>query len=547
MIDQLHVQNVALIQDASLEFSDGLTVLTGETGAGKTALLGALKLLIGERADSSFIREGTEELLVEGQVFSPDDPDGHVVRRRLSRLGRGRIDIDGQMASVRELASGIGSTVDLCGQHEHQRLLSPSAHLELLDGWAAQEIAPAKEKFCEALAAARAAAQELERVQTAVQESTSRLDEAQFVLARIDEVDPQAGELDQLQTTLDLAEHAESLFTSVEAAYEALSDDDAALDQFAQALTNLEAAARYDASLATKIDTLRSSLLDVEDVAHELRDYRSSMEFDPAQLNAMQTRMSRLQGLMRSYGPQMEQVFERRAWAAGIVEASGDTGQALLEAQAAVDAAAKTLALAADDLEAARLAAAPLLAQRITEQMHRLEMGTAQLDIEVVRLARNQWTNAGPHRVELMYRAAAGMSARPLRRIASGGEISRVMLACKVVLGEADAVETLVFDEVDAGVGGMTAKALASVLSDLARTHQVVVVTHLTQIAVVADRQYVVRKTEGDTPQAVPQTHIDEVVGQDRVVEIARLLSGDASTASCEHARTLLDEASRVR
>ena len=499
MIDQLHVQNVALIQDASLEFSDGLTVLTGETGAGKTALLGALKLLIGERADSSFIREGTEELLVEGQVFSPDDPDGHVVRRRLSRLGRGRIDIDGQMASVRELASGIGSTVDLCGQHEHQRLLSPSAHLELLDGWAAQEIAPAKEKFCEALAAARAAAQELERVQTAVQESTSRLDEAQFVLARIDEVDPQAGELDQLQTTLDLAEHAESLFTSVEAAYEALSDDDAALDQFAQALTNLEAAARYDASLATKIDTLRSSLLDVEDVAHELRDYRSSMEFDPAQLNA------------------------------------------------AVDAAEKTLALAADDLEAARLAAAPLLAQRITEQMHRLEMGTAQLDIEVVRLARNQWTNAGPHRVELMYRPAAGMSARPLRRIASGGEISRVMLACKVVLGEADAVETLVFDEVDAGVGGMTAKALASVLSDLARTHQVVVVTHLTQIAVVADRQYVVRKTEGDTPQAVPQTHIDEVVGQDRVVEIARLLSGDASTASCEHARTLLDEASRVR
>ena len=541
MIDQLHVQNVALIKEATLEFSEGLTVLTGETGTGKTALLSALKLLIGERADSSSVREGANELLVEGQFFLSDTPDEHVIRRRVNTSGRGRIDIDGHMASVHELAEGIGATVDLCGQHEHQQLLSLAAHMELLDGWAAQSINPAKERFCEALAAARKAAQELERVQTALQESASRLDEAQFVLARIDEVAPQDGELDQLQATLDIAEHAESLFTNVEAAYEKLSGDDAALDLLAEALTSLEAAARYDTSLTSKIAVIKSSLLDLEDSAQDLREYRSSMEFDPAQLNAMQMRMARLQGLLRSYGPSMEQVFERRAWAAGIVEASGDGGQALKDAQDTLTAAEKALALAADELDAVRKAAAPVLAARITEQMHRLEMGTAELHIDVTRLERGQWTSAGPSRVELLYKPAATMSARPLRRIASGGEVSRVMLACKVVLGEADAVDTLVFDEVDAGVGGATAVALATVLSDLARTHQVVVVTHLAQVAVAATRHYVVRKTEGNAQDGVPQTHIDEVVGEDRVAEVARLLSGDMSTPSLEHARALLD------
>ena len=168
-------------------------------------------------------------------------------------------------------------------------------------------------------------------------------------------------------------------------------------------------------------------------------------------------------------------------------------------------------------------------------------MGTAEVEVSVERLPREQWTGMGPSHVELLYRPAAGMAARPLRRIASGGETSRGMLAGKVVLGEADKVDTLVFDEVDAGVGGATARALAQVLSDLSHTHQVIVVTHLAQVAVMGERHYVVRKTGAD----VPETTISEVVGQDRVVEVARLLSGDADEASLEHARALLAEQGR--
>ena len=184
-----------------------------------------------------------------------------------------------------------------------------------------------------------------------------------------------------------------------------------------------------------------------------------------------------------------------------------------------------------------RRAAAPDLCAAITAQMARLEMGGAEVEVAFEELPRSQWMGVGPSRIELLYRPAAGMAARPLRRIASGGEISRVMLATKVVLGAADAVDTLVFDEVDAGVGGATAVALAAVLADLARTHQVIVVTHLAQVAARAERHYVVEKTA----DALPETIIREVAGEERVREIARMLSGDATDASLAHAREMLD------
>ena len=190
-----------------------------------------------------------------------------------------------------------------------------------------------------------------------------------------------------------------------------------------------------------------------------------------------------------------------------------------------------------------RAKAAPGLAAAVTEQMAFLEMGTAELEVASERLPRAQWTSQGPSKVELMYRPAAGLTARPLRKIASGGEISRVMLACKVVLGNADSTETLVFDEVDAGVGGATAVALAQVLARLARTHQVIVVTHLAQVAVMADAHYVVTKVGAD----VPRTTLSQVEGQDRVREVARMLSGDQSEASLDHARQMLAEAEEAR
>lgn len=284
-------------------------------------------------------------------------------------------------------------------------------------------------------------------------------------------------------------------------------------------------------------------MIDLEDVASDLRSYREGVDFDPEELESMENRMGQLQGLLRTYGPGIKDVFARRDQAAQIVSAVQNGDELVRKAKKALQEAEERLACRADELDRVRGEAAPRLAHAITEQMSFLEMGTAELEVSQQRLPRDQWSAQGPSKVELMYRPAAGLTARQLRRIASGGEISRVMLACKVVLGDADGTDTLVFDEVDAGVGGATAVALAKVLARLARSHQVIVVTHLAQVAVMGERHYLVSKSEED----VPETTLRQIEGEERVREIARMLSGDESEASLAHAKEMLEGARKGR
>ena len=538
MLDQLHVKDVALIQEATIEFSGGLTVLTGETGAGKTALLSSIKLLIGERADAGAVREGAASLEVEGRFFmGADDVEGRVVRRRVGADGRSRIAIDGKMASVKELAQAVGSKVDLCGQHEHQRLLLAKNHVAMLDAWARDAVGPAREAYTKAYEDAAAAAAEFARVKELSQSAAEKLEEAHFALRRIEEVDPQPGELEELEETLPRAEHSEALVSAAYGARELLSGEDGACGALGQAARVLMDASRMDSSLAELSDMIDSSLIDLEDVSSRLRAYADKVDFDPETLQSMQERMSALQGLMRSFGPSIEKVFERRDQAREVVLAAEDGGATLRAAKKRVLVAEKKLAAAADALDEARAAAIPGLEAAVQEQMARLEMGTAALVIKMERLPRERWGKEGPSSIEFFYRPGASLTPRPFKKIASGGEVSRVMLALKVVLGAADECDTLVFDEVDAGVGGATANALAQVLADLAKTHQVIVVTHLAQVAVVAQSHLLVSKTKDDDPK----TTIEPIGDTGRVEEIARMLSGDTSQAACDHARQMLE------
>lgn len=585
MIDEIQVENLALIRSASLVPARGLTVLTGETGAGKTALLSALKLLMGERADKSAVREGADALTVSGRFFGlrghggfPEDAsegvsegapesasdagasgfgtedvragddldaaaDELVAIRRVTADGRSRVTLDGRMASVGELTRAAAPAIDLCGQHEHQRLMKPAEHLRMLDAWAGADVAAALGAYQEAFAQAKDAAAELDRVRAAGEASTARLDEARFTLRQIDAVDPQEGEYDELSAELARSEHAETLATAADAAHAALSGDGGALDALGSAISALEGAARFDESLGAHADSLREAGYILEDVAREARDYRDGVEFDPELLAEKQERMAAMQGLMRAYGPRMEDVLARRAEAAELVSLVDDAAEREAAAQRAVDEAEARLAEAARTLAAARGQAAPRFSEAVTAQMARLEMGGAELACSLEDLPREAWTRAGSQSVEFLFRPGAGMQARPLARIASGGEISRVMLAVKVVLGQVDDVDTLVFDEVDAGVGGSTAKALADVLADLAETHQVIVVTHLAQVAVRGQAHYVVRKAEGEG--GMPETDLRKLADDERPAEIARMLSGDATETSLAHAREMLAAAQR--
>lgn len=544
MIDEIHVENVALIHEADLVPGTGLTVLTGETGAGKTALLSALKLLMGERADSSAVREGSEGALVEGRLFAgAHDEQGFVAQRRVGPDGRSRARVDGAMASVRELSERVSPLIDLCGQHEHQRLLDASSHVDMVDAWAGAGVAAALEAYRTALAAAQEAARELARVEEASRTQGSRLEEARFAYERICDVDPKPGEYEELEERLPRFEHAEALAGCAHEAAEALSGEGGSLDALNAAISELSRMGRVDAKLAEFADELTGAAITLEDAAAELRRYRDSVDFDPAELAQAQERFSAFKGLLRQWGPRMEDVFARRDEAAELLSLVDDADARVRRAREARDAAEDALARAARDLTKRRNTAAPRFCREVGKQMARLEMGRAELVWDSRELPRERWTAQGPCACELLYRSGAGLTPRPLRRIASGGELSRVMLAAKVVLGESDAVDTLVFDEVDAGVGGATARSLAQVLADLARTHQVIVVTHLAQVAVQGSVHYVVRRSdEGD----MPETRLVRVEGSDRVTEVARLLSGDASDESLAHAKQLLSEAGHL-
>lgn len=548
MIDELHVSDLALIHDATLEPAAGLTALTGETGAGKSALLGAAKLLAGDRADSSLVRQGASEAIVEARfVTAPgtgddDGDDGElVVRRRVGADGRSRCTVDGAMSSVRSMGERVRPLLELCGQHEHQTLLDPATHASYLDAWAGEPAREALAAYRDALAAARAAQRAYDEVLAASQASAADLEVARFTIAEIERVDPTEGEADQLEAELPALEHAEELAQGVDEALSLLRRDGGAVDSLAQAAEHLGRLAEVDPALDRIAQVVASAADAAGDAAGDLRSYRDSIEFDPGVLEAHLDRLGELEGLRKRYGPRMEDVFARLEAARQVVSGVEGADERLGDARGRLDAAESALAQAARGLTKVRRDASKGFCEALGRAVADLQMDGAHFEMALDDLPREQWTAAGPQRVELLFASGAGLAPRPLAKIASGGELSRVMLALRGSVGLAEHGQTLIFDEIDAGIGGSAAVAVAERLATLARTHQVIVVTHLAQIAVHAQMQVVVSKRAGD--DGIPATTLTPVAGEQRVAEIARMLSGDTSEASLSHAREMLEAA----
>jgi DNA repair protein RecN (Recombination protein N) len=587
MLDEMHIVNVALIQDSLFRPSPGMTAITGETGSGKTALLNALKLLVGERANAGMIREGEEQLRVEGRFFLEEQPDGaegkhnaiaqgmsesaesvaatfsqteseashaeagetdetsedgQVVCRQVGSNGRSRVTINGSLAGVKDLAAGVGASIDLCGQHEHQQLLNQTYQRQLFDKWGAHEITPALVRYQEAFSACNAAQAEVNRLEEMSQADTVALDRARFTVEQIDAVAPMQGEYETLLEELPFYENGEMLLQETRSAYQALMAEDGVIEKLEGLQASLGKICAVDASLDSVNQAAKEAYFALEDVGHELARYQSLIDFSEEELEQRQDRLSALQGIMRGYGPTMDEVFSTYNQACQLIESFNSCDELLEAARAARKEVEDALVAAASALSQARGAVVPQFEEAVCAQMARLEMGGAKLKVELTSLDRAHWTKWGSQTLDYMFVPGAGLAAQKLASIASGGEISRVMLALKVVLGNCDSVETLVFDEIDAGVGGKTALALAAVLKDLAKTHQVIVVTHLPQVAVVADLHYLVEKEQ----QPCLATTICQLSPEERVEEIARMLSGTIDATSLAHARELLSSAHTI-
>ena len=538
MLTELHVKDLALVEDVWLEFGPGLTVLTGETGAGKTVLVSALKLLLGERADSSLVREGAEEALVEGR-FVIEGRDV-LVRRRLSAEGRSKCTVDGEMATVAMLAELLGPHVDLHGQHEHQALLSSARHAGYLDRFIGDAAVDARSSYRAAWSALGDARDALNAAMAALADRDRKADYLRFQITDIDAVAPRAGEDEELRARLPRLRHGERLTGSAGTAWSALKDEGGVSDALSVALSALAQSDGLDPALDALADVLSHLDVDLAEVAASLRDYTESVEHDPAALDETERRLQQLSDVQRKYGPTIDDVLRTREDAAAEIALLDEGEGALDRLHAVAETAEAELRAAASELVSLRDEAVAPFTVRLAAAVADLALPDASFQVARHPLDMGAWTSDGPERIEFLFASGPGESPRPLQKVASGGEVSRVMLALKSVLGAADAVPVLVFDEVDAGIGGATALAVGQRLAALAGDHQVLVITHLPQVAAYATGHIVVEKALSDGRTVTSARSIE---GDDLVTEIARMLAGGASSTGMAHARELLESA----
>jgi DNA repair protein RecN (Recombination protein N) len=552
MLERLRIRDLVLVERAEVEFGPGLTVVTGETGAGKSLLVQAVDLLVGGRADADAIREGAQAAHVEGEFQLAGEP----ARRVAALLGAWGVPFDGTTLVVRrELLTSrsralvndtavtqrslreLGEVLaDLHGQHEHQSLLADDAGREVVDRLG--QTAVLRERHGEALARARTAAGALESLERSLATLEERRDLLEHAAEELDEARLVAGEEERLASDAARLAHADRLRGFVSQALDRLVDGAApALDALAQAERAIEQAGAIDPGLAATRPQLTDARIAAAEAARALADYASRLEADPEALELVEARRALIAGLARRYRRAVPELIAWRAEIAAELSA-GDDAEGTL-ARARDDAArAREAALAtARALSQARGAAAHEWSRRLTRELHPLGFPEARLDLEVTP----DEGRLGPHGIDevtMQFAPNPGEPARPLPRIASGGELSRVMLALKTALERRDPVDLLLFDEVDSGIGGAVARAVGERLRRLSRHRQIVCVTHLPLIAALASRHLrVTKQVAGGRTVA----RIEAVEGRERVEELARMLAGDRITETTRRqARELL-------
>lgn len=550
MLIELRIENFAVIDRLHVRLEPGLNVLTGETGAGKSIIVGALSLLLGERASSEAVRAGASRAMVEGvfEVADREDivallaeqglsaEDGLLIlRREVATEGRNRAWVNGS-PSTAGLVGEIGTRlVDLHGQHEHQALLRLSAQRDILDAYANQtELAEEMRAVYGELAEARLALQELD---TRRQEIEQRAEFLRFQVEEIEKAEIEPGEEEALDEESRRLANAEDLVRISEGLHQELYESETAVAEVLGSLRRqLDELIKIDASAEPSRELLETAYFSVEELGRRMADYAASVEHDPTRLDQLQRRRDLLFRLKSKYGGTLEDVLEAARSARAeleIMEGSGFEQKALEKAR---DAAMERTVEVAGRLSEGRAAAGSRLAEEVGEILPQLGLKGAIFEVKLSPL-----DEPGPHgaeRVEFLVAVNVGFEPRSLARVASGGELSRVMLALKTILARVDDVPTLVFDEIDAGIGGRVAVEVGAELQKVAAHHQVFAITHLPQIACRADHHLLVSKGE---VSGMTRTALEELVGDQRVRELARMLGGDPeSETSLDHARELL-------
>ncbi len=555
MLNEISIKNFAIIEHLEVTFEEGLTVLTGETGAGKSIIIDAVQLLAGGRGSQDFIRHGANRTELEG-LFTIEKPDHPVfqtlrqfgiepaeegaliLRRDINANGKSVCRINGKMVTIAIMREVGAHMIDIHGQHENQELMHEKSHIHLLDQFAGKKMAQAYANYSELYGHYWKLKKKLDTADENEQQVAQRIDLYSFQLKEINEAALEIGEEEQLEEEKRKLQNFNRLFDRLNRAYESISEDSRALDWVGSAMSELEDAADVDADLKPRYETVADSFYALQDTAHELKNLIDELEFDPARLDIVEERLALLLSLKRKYGKTIEDILIYRDKIAEDLERLTNRDERLQEEQHKMVQIVKDLEIEAEELSIIRRGAAKQLETAIMNQLDQLHMGKASFKVMIERKSSAVFDSTGIDDVAFHISTNVGEPLKPLVKVASGGELSRLMLALKTIFSKHQGVTSIIFDEVDTGVSGRVAQAIAEKIAMIASHSQVLCISHLPQVAAMADQHYLIKK---EVKVDRTTTMIEHVHDAERTTELSRMLSGAETTPlTMKHAEELL-------
>lgn len=552
MLKELSIKNFAIIEEVSVSFSDGLTVLTGETGAGKSIIIDAVHLLAGGRGSQEFIRHGAKKAELEGLFYIQNaqhpvfqklqdvgieaDEESVILRRDINDHGKSVCRVNGKLVTIAILREIGGSLIDIHGQHESQELMDERLHISLLDQFAGSKLHRVKESYSGLFRKYMKLKKELAAVSDNEQQIAQRIDLYQYQINEIDAIELIENEDEELQLERKKFQNYHKTFERISATHEALNGELKGLDWIGTAMSELEDIASFDESYKEQAELVSNSFYSLQELSYQLKSVMDESEFDEERLNVIEERLAAIQSLKRKYGNSIEEILVYRHKIGEELDALMNRDERIQQRQKALDQVEKDLEIDAKELTIYRKKSAKSLSEAIVLQLRELFMEKATF--EVIFRPSTVFDKNGKDDVSFYMSTNVGEPAKPISKIASGGELSRMMLALKGIFSKHQGITSIIFDEVDTGVSGRVAQAIAEKIANISRSSQVLCITHLPQVAAMADQQLLIEK---EVMGKRTMTKLTEVTGKNRVQELSRMMSGsEITTLTLEHATELL-------
>ncbi len=536
MITTLHIKNVGIIDDLTVDFNEGLNILTGETGAGKTLIIGSIAIICGGRFSKEMIRKGEEFSFIEANIYCPESSismDGNIiVSREIHLNGRSSCKINGRLVTVNELKEAMNQIIDLHGQHDSQLLLNPAEHISYLDSFIGDKLQKQKEEYEKLFEQYTSLKQDLKNNYGDEQEKARKLDLLNYQLNEIEVAKLKVGEEEELENQRKCIQNAEKLKQSMNAIDEELNEN--VIGGISNCIRNLEKIEDCGEIYQEKLAILKNSYYDIQELARDISYMKDETDFDEETQNEIENRLDLIYSLKRKYGSTIEAILKYKDDISEEIEKIQNLEQINENIKIELEKTKQKMNTICEEMSKQRKEQGQILSEKINKELAILEMPNAKFSVTITK--QESFTVNGLDKVEFFICTNIGEEAKPLVKIASGGEMSRIMLAIKTVLASVDKVSTLVFDEIDTGMSGKASKAVGEKLKTISKTQQVLCITHSASIAAKGDYNYYIsKKVQGEKTY----TDIKELNEDEVIEEIARISSGDITKIAKEHAKEL--------